>query len=76
MGSALRQAASLAPQLKKSVFVYQGNSYMHVVYNVSYRPGDYLSPINNTGGSVIEVTPSLQAFKYDVIRPSLDNDQD
>lgn len=69
MQGALRQAAWFAQQLKKSVFVFQGNSYMHKTFNVSYNSSDYLSPINNTGGAVAEVTPELQVFKYDVIRP-------
>jgi hypothetical protein len=66
--SAVRHAAGLAQKMKKSVFVYKGNSYMHEVFNVTWRSSDYLSPINNTGGTVVEVTPEGKVFKYEVLR--------
>ena len=66
-GSAMRSAGYYAKKLGKTMHLYQGNSFMHQVWRVSDKPGEYLNPINNTGRTVISVTPEL-AVTYHQVR--------
>jgi len=68
LSSAAVSGAYYAKKLKQSMFVYSGNSYGHAVWRVSYKPGEYLSPINNTGSVVLEVTPQLEVWRHEVAR--------
>lgn len=63
---AVISAGYYAQKRKKTMFVYQGNSFMHAVWQVSDKASDYLNPINNTGAKVIEVTPDLDVIFHDV----------
>jgi hypothetical protein len=66
--SAIISAGYHAKKLKQTMYVYQSNSYMHSIWQVTERPGHYLNPINNTGGEVISVTPDLVVTFHDVVR--------
>lgn len=68
LGSAIESAGHHARKLKKTMFVYLGNSYMHIVHRVSHRPGDYLNPIDNTGSVVYSITPELILSEHSVER--------
>lgn len=57
--TAIVSAGYYAQKIGKDMVVYEGNSYMHRVYRVSYEPRDYLDPINNTGLRVFVVSPDL-----------------
>lgn len=67
--SAMISAGYYAKKLGRPMFVYSGNSYGHAVWRVTWKTSEYLSPINNTGGVVYQVSPSLDIFKHSVIRP-------
>jgi RadC-like JAB domain-containing protein len=59
LNSAVISAAYYAKKLGKTMYVYSGNSFGHAVWRVSYKPGEYLNLISNTGGRVASVTPDL-----------------
>ncbi len=65
---AIVSAGYYAKKLNATMYVYEGNSYMHKVHRVSSKKSEYLSPINNTGGRVISVTPGLTVSYHDIIR--------
>lgn len=66
--SAIWSAAHHARKQGKTMFVYQGNSYMHEVWRVSTQASDYLNPINNTGLVVYSVTPDLMVSRHEIER--------
>jgi hypothetical protein len=66
MAGAVVSAGFYAQKRKKTMFVYEGNSYMHLVYRVADNPSEYLNAINNTGDKVIEITPELDVIFHDV----------
>jgi hypothetical protein len=68
LSSAVISAGYYAKKMRCRVYVYQGNSFMHLVWRVSDRTTDYLNRINNTGDAVFSVVPELVVFKHDVIR--------
>jgi len=57
--SAVISAGFHAKKQGVTMYCYPGNSYGHGVWHVSYKAGDYLNPINNTGDRVVSVTPDL-----------------
>jgi hypothetical protein len=57
LASAVISAGHYACKLNKTMYVYVGTSYMTVVWRVSFKPGDYLDSINNTGDRIVSVTP-------------------
>lgn len=65
----LLSAGFYAKKQGKTMYVFQGNSFMHSVWRVSYKASDYLSPISNTGAVVFSVDPDLTVTQYDVQRP-------
>lgn len=67
--SAVLSAGFHAQKSKKTMYVYSGNSFGHLVWRVTEKPGDYLSPINNTGEKLLYVTPELEVFWQDIKRP-------
>lgn len=68
LNGAVISAGYYAKKLNRDMFVYSGNSFGHAVWRVSYKPGDFLDPINNTGSFIISVTPELRVSKHDVGR--------
>jgi len=66
--SAIESAGYYARRLGKPMFVYAGNSYGHALWRVSYKPGEYLNRINNTGATVYSVDSELTILRHDVIR--------
>ena len=68
LSGAIVSAGYYAKKLNATMYVYEGNSYMHKVYRVSSKESEYLSPINNTGGRVISVTSGLAVSYHDIIR--------
>jgi hypothetical protein len=66
--SACISAGYYAKKMNKTMYVYSGNSYGHLVWRVSYKTEDYLNPINNTGTRVLSVTPNLTVSWHDVLR--------
>lgn len=68
--SATLSAAHYARKQGQTMYLYEGNSFMHVVWRVSFKPSEYLDPINNIGAVVYSVSPDLKVQAYDVMRPS------
>jgi hypothetical protein len=68
LASAVISAGHYARKLDKTMYVYVGTSYMTVVWRVSFKPGDYLDPINNTGDRMVSVTPDLTVFWHQIAR--------
>jgi hypothetical protein len=66
--SAMLSAGFYAKKHKKTFYVYQSNSYMHLVWRIGYQETDYLNPINNTGTKILAVTPDLEVTVYNVLR--------
>jgi hypothetical protein len=66
--SATISAGYFAQKTGKTMYIYVGNSFGHVVWRVSYKASDYLSPINNTGDRLYSVTPDLKVFRHEVTR--------
>jgi len=64
--SAILSAAHYAKKLGVSAFAYHGNSYGRGVWNVTTKPGDWKSRINNQGSKVAEVTPALELRWHEV----------
>jgi hypothetical protein len=67
--SAIKSAGHYAKKLNSTMYLYQGNSYGHSVWRVSGKPGEYLDPINNTGNTVLSVTPDLVVSRHALERP-------
>ncbi len=61
-------AGFYAKKMNQTMFVYQGTSFMHLVWRVSSKPGEYLDPINNTGEKMLSVTPDLSVAWHDIKR--------
>lgn len=68
LNSAVLSAGYYAKKLNKTMYVYEGNSFMHLVFRVSDKEAEVLSPVNNTGERVLSVTPELDVFWHDVSR--------
>jgi hypothetical protein len=68
LSGAILSAGYYAKKLGHTMYVYEGTSYMHIVYRVSDRPTEYLNPINNSGAMVASVSPDLVVSKHDVLR--------
>jgi len=68
LNSAVISAGYYAQKFNKTMYVYEGNSYGVRLYRVSYEPGEYLDPINNTGDSVLAVTPDRTISRHQVRR--------
>ncbi len=66
--SAVIAAGYHARKRNETFYVYKSNSYMHVVWQVSNRPTDFLDPINNIGARLLSVTPQLEVFWHDLSR--------
>lgn len=66
--SAILSAAYYARQREETMFLYEGNSFMHVVWRVSAKPSEYLDPVNNIGPVVYSVASDLEVHAYDVLR--------
>lgn len=66
--SAVLSAGHYAQKQDKTMHVYSGNSFGHAVWRVSYKPSEYLDPINNTGSKVVMVLPDLTIHIHDVQR--------
>lgn len=66
--AAVISAAGSAKKLGQTVYVYQGNSFMHAVWRTAVKLSDVLSPINNNGDKVCSVTPDLELSFHDVKR--------
>jgi hypothetical protein len=61
--AAMLAAGRVAKRDNKVAMVYKGNSYMHIVYRVTFKPSEANNRINNTGGVVYSVTPDLEVTK-------------
>jgi hypothetical protein len=64
----VESAGHHAQKSGKTAFVYLGNSYGHAVWRVSFKRGDYLNSINNTGNTVYSVDSDLTLRRHNVIR--------
>jgi len=69
LNGAVLQAAFYAKKLNDTMWGYSGNSYMVAVWRVSYKPSEYLDPVNNTGGRIFSVSPDLTVTWYEIKRP-------
>lgn len=67
LSSVVIQAGFYAQKLNKPMYVYQGNSNMHLVYRATYKTSEALDPINNTGGAVYVVTPELVVTRQEIV---------
>jgi len=63
---ALMSAGFHARKHSTTAFVYAGNSYGAGVWRVSFKAGEYLNPINNTGVRVLSVTPDLDVTVFQI----------
>ncbi len=68
LSSAVISAGHHARKQNQIMYVYLGNSYGHLVWNVASKASDYLSPINNIGRTVLSVAPDLACLEYAVLR--------
>lgn len=68
LNSAALSAGFYAKKLRKPMYVYEGNSFMHSIFRVSDKENEYLNPINNTGDRILSVTPDLEVSWHDVKR--------
>jgi len=68
LNGAVKSAGHYARKHRRTMYVYEGNSYMHRAFRVSDKPSEYLSPINNTGDRVVSVTPDLIVSIHEVYR--------
>jgi len=68
MEGAIVSAAHYAKMQNRTMYAYSGNSFGHAVWRVTYKPGEYLDPINNTGSKVVSVDPDLTMKWADVRR--------
>jgi len=64
--SAVISAGYYAKKLGKTMFVYLGDSYGSSVWRVSYKKGEYLNAINNSGRRLMSVSPDLVVKDYQV----------
>jgi hypothetical protein len=62
--SAIVSAGNFAKKQNATCYVYRGNSFGHTVFRFTNKKSDALSPINNTGPYVWEVTPDLQVTRH------------
>lgn len=69
--SACISAGFYAQKMSKTMYVYSGNSYGHLLWRVSDKPGEYLDPISNTGGRLMSVTPDLTVAWHELRRPDM-----
>lgn len=67
LSTAIVSAAAHAKKYKVLTYVYQGNSYMHLVWHVTTELSKVRSRGHNTGAVVFEVTPDLQLLRRDVL---------
>lgn len=68
LNSAALSAGFYAKKTNKTMYVYEGNSFMHTVFRVSDKESEVLDPINNTGNRVLSVTPDLEVSWHNVDR--------
>lgn len=66
ISGAIVSAAYYARKTGHTMFVYQGNSYMHLVYRVSDKASDFLCSIGSTSTRVISVTSNREVRWHDV----------
>ena len=66
--SATISAGFYAKKMNQTMFVYSGNSYGSLVWRATYKPGEYLNRINNTGGYLYSVTPDLVVSRHEIQR--------
>jgi len=69
LSSAAIAAGNYAKSQGATCYVYQGNSNMHLVHRATPKKSEALSPINNIGDSVLEISPDLTVTRWDVRRP-------
>ncbi len=67
--TAMLSAGYHAKKQNAPMYVYPGNSYMHLVWRVSGKQTDALNAINNTGNVLFVVSPDLSVARHDVHRP-------
>lgn len=67
LASAVEVAAGMAKQTGKDWYAWQGNSFMHAVWNVTDRESKALVPFSNIGQFVYRVTPGLDIYKHEVL---------
>lgn len=69
LNAAAVSAGLYAKKMSKTMYVFEGNSFMHRVFRVSDNPSEYLNPVSNTGDQILSVTPELEVYWHDVDRP-------
>ncbi len=74
--SAIVSAGNFAKKQSATCYVYRGNSFGHTVFRFTNKKGDALSPINNTGQLVWEVTPDLRVTRYSAERDDPDDEME
>lgn len=67
LAGAVEAAAGLAKKTGKDMYVWNGRSFMHSVWNVSATEAKALGPFENIGQYVYRVTPELDCFKHEVL---------
>ena len=64
---AVVSAAYYAKKTGETMFVYEGNSYMHRAYRVSSKASEFLCPVGSPGAAVLSVTPDREVRRHDVV---------
>lgn len=64
----LVSAGYYAQKHNKIMYIYQGSSYMHQVWNVTDKKSDALNRINNIGNVLYTVDPDLTIKSYQISR--------
>ena len=71
LASAVESAAGLAKKTGKDMYVWNGRSFMHSVWNVAATETKALGEFENIGQFVYRVTPELDLYKHEVLgRPA------
>lgn len=69
LGSSLMVGGNLAQKMKKTMFVFQGNSYGSSVWHIADKASRYLDPISNTGKELYSVSPELVVKLHTLSNP-------
>jgi hypothetical protein len=57
LNGAIYSALSNSLKYNKSCYIFEGNSYGHKIYQITFKKNDACDSINNMTNIVIEITP-------------------
>ncbi len=68
---AVYSAARAAMRDNRTYYVYAGNSYMNMIYRVTWKKTDALNFVNCTGTFILQVDPDLTVTRHDIDRGTM-----